>query len=160
MLNYIGLDVSKHKLDCVWLKEPSAGKLKSKVFKNDRSGHQALLVWLSALVSKDLTEVVVTVEPTGVYHESLVYTLHESGVEVLLVNPGKAKAFAVSQNRQSKTDKKDSVMLALRVYLSQIAEVLAAGAAGSEGVKIIDSAFKHAGGRYSTRTESFRGDGV
>ena len=116
MSDYIGIDVSKKKLDCSWLKEISSGKLKSKVFKNTSEGYHELISWLQQHVAEDLSTITVTLEPTGVYHEALSYYLHEKGLKLLLVNPGKAKAFADSQNQQNKTDKKDSVMLARYGY--------------------------------------------
>ena len=43
----IGIDVSKAKLDCMWLRDPVSLKVKSKVLPNTVSGYQALLVWLT-----------------------------------------------------------------------------------------------------------------
>ena len=45
----IGIDVSKAKLDCMWLRDPVSLKVKSKVLPNTVAGYQALLVWLTAL---------------------------------------------------------------------------------------------------------------
>ena len=112
MIEYVGIDVSKNKLDCTWLRDKASGKLKTKVFANDGSGHDELLVWLESMISCSASDILVTLEPTNVYHEALAYRLYESGYQVLMANPGKAKAFAQSQNQQSKTDKKDSVILA------------------------------------------------
>ena len=45
-MNYLGIDVSKAKLDCALLREASSGKRLDKSFSNDASGVKALLVWL------------------------------------------------------------------------------------------------------------------
>ena len=79
---------------------------------NNPAGHKALVDWLLKTTKAPAQEIAVTLEPTGVYHEGLVYHLHAQGIGVFMANPGKAKAFARSQNQQNKTDKQDSVMLA------------------------------------------------
>jgi transposase len=112
MLNFIGIDVSKDKFDCAWLRDVETGKFKNKVFKNTKQGHQALEEWLLKNIQMDRHEIVITLEPTGVYHEALAYYLHAVGFKLLMANPGKAKEFARSQNQNGKTDKKDSAMLA------------------------------------------------
>ncbi|MCZ2720483.1 hypothetical protein O1D97_02175 [Marinomonas sp. 15G1-11] len=45
-MNNIGIDISKHKLDCLWLKDPQLNKVKTKVFKNTTDEHQRLGRWL------------------------------------------------------------------------------------------------------------------
>lgn len=42
MTHYIGIDVSKNKLDIAWLKATDNLKFKTKVFKNDYSDYAAL----------------------------------------------------------------------------------------------------------------------
>ena len=51
-------------------------------------------------------------EATGIYHEALAYALHEAGAVVAVVNPANIKHYAESFGRRSKTDKKDSVIIA------------------------------------------------
>ncbi len=107
-----GIDVSKEKLDIGWLRDVTSGKKKSKVFKNTANGHQQTVDWILTNTKATADEVVVVVEPTGIYHEALIYALHASGIKVFLVNPGKAKKYAESINLLHKTDKKDAIMLA------------------------------------------------
>ncbi len=38
MMTIIGIDVGKAKLDCLWLKDPATGKVKTKVFANTPDG--------------------------------------------------------------------------------------------------------------------------
>jgi transposase len=46
----IGIDVSKAKLDVMWLKSVEPLKMKSKVFRNDQGGHANLIAWLRTQV--------------------------------------------------------------------------------------------------------------
>lgn len=112
MCYFTGIDVSKEKLDVGWLRDVVTGKAKTKVLKNTTSGHVQLTDWLLKNLKAPVEEIVVVLEPTGVYHEALLYFLHESGFKVLLVNTGKAKKYAESINATHKTDKSDAIMLA------------------------------------------------
>ncbi len=109
---FTGIDVSKDKLDIGWLRDVTSGKKKSKVLKNTACGHKQTVDWLLASTQAKAAEIVVVLEPTGIYHEALIYALHEKGFNVFLVNPGKAKKYAESINLLHKTDKKDAIMLA------------------------------------------------
>ena len=113
MQEIVGIDVSKAKLDCLWLRDRQSQKVKTKVLPNTLEGHQQLIHWLSKTLAVDLGQVQVVIEATGVYHESLAYALHASGVEVIVVNPAYVKRFAESLGRTHKTDKQDSLTLAL-----------------------------------------------
>ncbi len=73
--------------------------------------HKALCDWLLSSTRSNAENIVVTLEPTGVYHESLMYFLHDKGFKVLLVNPGNAKKYAVAIKLVHKTDKSDAFML-------------------------------------------------
>ena len=43
MQEFIGIDVSKEKLDCAWLRDLATGKIKSKVIKNTAKGHEEMI---------------------------------------------------------------------------------------------------------------------
>lgn len=105
--------MSKAKLDCLWLRDAQAGKLKTKVVTNNGKGFGALAQWLVKTLKAEPGEIHVIMEATGVYHEALAYSLHEKGFRVSVVNPAQAKAFAKSLGNIHKTDKKDSQLLAL-----------------------------------------------
>lgn len=112
-MNYFfGIDVSKEKLALGWLRDVNTGKKKTKVLNNTAVGHQQVVNWLLKTSQAKAEEILVTLEPTGVYHEALLYYLHEQGFNVLLVNPGKAKQYAESVNQIHKTDPQDAMMLA------------------------------------------------
>ena len=59
-----------------------------------------------------LSETLITVEATGIYHEAIVHFLYEEGFQVFVANPGRAKKFAQSLGLLHKTDKSDAAMLA------------------------------------------------
>ncbi len=112
MREFTGVDISKEKVDIGWLRDVKTGKKKTKVFKNTAAGHQHVADWLLKNLKVPAGEILVTLEPTGVYHEALMYFLHDRGFQVLLVNPGKAKKFAEALNQVHKTDKLDCINLA------------------------------------------------
>ena len=111
-MNVIGIDVSKLKLDCLWIRDLSAMKVKSKVQANTPAGHKALLSWATAQTGEPVSELHFVMEATGVYHEALAYALHDAGAQVSVVNPARIHNYAKSLGAQSKNDKKDSVVIA------------------------------------------------
>ena len=108
----IGIDVSKAKLDCVWLRDPITLKIKSKVFPNTPKGHKTLLVWLDKQTGEIPTALHCVMEATGIYHERLAYALYEAGVRVSVVNPAQMRDYAKSLGTRTKTDKQDSLVIA------------------------------------------------
>ena len=111
-MTVIGIDVSKQKLDCAWLKEESSGKVKCKVFANTAPGHQALMDWSMTQTGLSIGALHFVMEATSVYHESLAHHLFKAGAKVSVVNPARIKSYAKSLGVQTKTDKKDSAIVA------------------------------------------------
>ncbi len=112
MKYFTGIDVSKKKLDIAWLRDAATGKKKNKKLDNTALGHAMVAKWLTDSTKGKPEEIVVVLEPTGVYHESLALFLQQSGFHVVLANPGKAKKYAESRGQTHKTDKQDGLMLA------------------------------------------------
>jgi len=108
----IGIDVSKKKLDCLWLKDVAAGNVKSRVFTNDPTGYLALLDWAQKQTNEELETIHFIMEATGIYHEALATQLYQAGAKVSVVNPAQVCSYAKSVGRRTKTDKKDSMVLA------------------------------------------------
>ena len=108
----IGVDVSKAKLDCLWLKDSQTLKVKTKVLANTAEGHRHLVAWVEQQTGVPLADCCFVMEATGVYHEALAYHLHDAGARVCVVNPAHVRNFAKSLGSRSKTDKKDSMVLA------------------------------------------------
>ena len=109
---FIGIDVSKAKLDLGWLRDPETNKVKTKVFKNNRDGFYSLSEWIIKQTKVVASEVLITIEPTGVYHEAIAMYLADEGFNVILVNVVHAKRYAQSLGHTHKTDRADSIALA------------------------------------------------
>lgn len=109
---YIGIDVSKQKLDCLWVRDLSKGKVKTKVFPNRHQDFPGLLDWLIKQTGEDVDNLHVYLEATSIYHEPLAYWLHDVGVTVYVLNPAQVRHHAKGMGVRSKTDRKDSMMLA------------------------------------------------
>lgn len=108
-----GIDVSKQKFDGAWLRDVDTHKVKTRTFDNTPQGFQAVLDWAIAQTQAPTDTLHFIMEATGVYHEALAYALHQAGAAVSVVNPTHLKRYAESYGRRSKTDKKDSVIIAL-----------------------------------------------
>ena len=109
----IGIDVSKNKLDCLWLRGIESRKVKAKVFANTPAGHQQLLTWSQKHTGEALEQTLFVMEATGIYHERLAYALHEAGAQVTVVNPAQVRNYAKGIAVRTKNDKKDSMVLAI-----------------------------------------------
>lgn len=105
---YLGVDVSKKKLDCMLLDDTN-GKLKSKSLSNTKAGFEELIGWLAENKAPDAH---VVMEPTGVYHEPAALALTDAGLTLSLVNPAQLRQFAQGLGVKNKTDKADSTVLA------------------------------------------------
>lgn len=108
---YLGIDVSKAKLDCSLLLDATCIKRKSKSVTNNKSGIATLLEW----VEKQgilLTNLHAVMEGTGVYHEQAAIALHDAGVTVSIANPAQVKDFGKGLAVRTKTDGVDSLVLA------------------------------------------------
>lgn len=114
MTYYIGIDVSKHKLDVAWLKDLTSVKVKTKTFNNKFDEFAQLTDWLKANLGDDVSfnDIHIILEATGVYHEPIAYYLYDLGFKVSIVNPAFVKHYADSLGVRQKTDKKDSIVLA------------------------------------------------
>lgn len=110
---FIGIDVGKEKLDVLWLRQSVPQKVKTRVFRNHRPQLQDVAQWLVKQTGKAPGEIHVVMEATSIYHENLAYALHGVGFRVYVANPARVKEFARSEGVLNKTDKKDSLVLAL-----------------------------------------------
>ena len=107
---YIGIDVSKAKLDCCVL---LGERKKNKVIPNNQTGIATLLTWLQqALPQTTPAQWHTIIEGTGVYHETAATALHDAGVCVSIVNPAQVRDFAKSTGVRTKTDAVDAAVLA------------------------------------------------
>ena len=109
---YLGIDVSKAKLDCSLLLDANTLRSRSKSLPNTREGFVGLLEWVQRQTQVGAAEVVAAMEPTGVYHQALATALYDAGVIVVMVNPAQLREFASGLAVRGKTDAKDSMVLA------------------------------------------------
>jgi transposase len=109
-MRYLGIDVSKAKLDCM-LFDPASGKRRSKSVLNSSQGLAQLLSYL-AHWKIPAQQVHVAMEPTASYHELAATALHDAGCKVSLVNPLRVRRYAQAIGSLNKTDDLDAYLLA------------------------------------------------
>jgi len=127
-MKYLGVDVSKEKLDCCLLHSAGETKRKTKVVSNSVAGVNSLLAFLDKeAIARD--DVHVVMEGTGVYHQLAAETLFDAGVRVSIVNPAQVKSFGLGLAVRTKNDSKDSFVLARYGALLQPAPWTAPSAA-------------------------------
>jgi len=106
---WVGIDVSKRKLDVALLND--AGKVKSKSVANDPTGFVALMTWLSERAAEPASTHV-CLESTGIYSDGCATAFADAGWLVSVVNPALPKNFGQSELKRNKTDELDAVLLA------------------------------------------------
>lgn len=110
-MKYLGVDVSKEKLDCCLLRDAGDTKRKTKVVANSPAGLSTLLSFMEKEgVPPD--ELHVIMEGTGVYHQFAAETLCDAGMMVSIANPAQVKDFGRGMAVRTKNDTKDSFVLA------------------------------------------------
>lgn len=106
-MNYLGIDVSKDKLDVHLL---AAGDATSATFANSKKGWRGLSNWLKK--RSQARELHVCLEATGRYGEGVTASLYQQGYRVSVVNPARIKGYATSRLARNKTDRVDAVLIA------------------------------------------------
>lgn len=109
MKSFIGIDVSKESLDTCLVQ--SEGKPRHRKFGNTASGYRDLVSWAEKLAPAQ--ECHFCMESTGCYSFGLASYLADKGLTVSVENPRRIKHFAVAANFKTKTDKVDSLVIAL-----------------------------------------------
>jgi len=107
----LGVDVAKNKLD-VCLLNPENDQRRAKTVPNTPAGFTELRDWLIRQKVPDLGQVHLILEATGVYHEPVALWFFEAGASVSVVNPAQTKAFGQGLAVRTKTDARDSHVLA------------------------------------------------
>lgn len=111
-MTIIGIDVSKDKIDCLWIRDLDKLKIKTKVYKNNPRDHKLLIAWAQQNTKEDIEQIHFVMEATSIYHEMLAYNLHKAGAKVSVINPAQIRNYAKSLGTRTKTDKKDSMVIA------------------------------------------------
>jgi transposase len=100
---YVGIDVSKDRLDVVAL-----GEKQEKQVDNTFQGIAQLVEWMTELQPE-----LIVVEATGGYQRAVVEALFRAGLAVAVVNPTRVRQFARACGLLAKTDKLDAQVLAV-----------------------------------------------
>ena len=112
MKTYVGIDVSKEKLDAAMLfngKIIACGE-----FVNDKTGVKILLKWAKKK-SKPRAELVFGCEATGIYHLTCAQTLFDAKQKFVVINPRFIKHELEAMGRKNKTDILDAEVIAIRL---------------------------------------------
>lgn len=100
--DYIGIDVSKNKLDVCILSTGECFQVD-----NTSTGHQLLIKRLSPQANS-----LVVIKATGGYEQSVVQALQQAAFTLAVVNPRQVRDFAKALGHLAKTDKLDAYVLA------------------------------------------------
>jgi len=100
---YVGIDVSKDKLDVAVL-----GEKQDRQVDNNEIGIMDLVEQM-----QELQPELVVVEATGGYQRAVVDTMFRSGLAVAVVNPARVRQFARACGLLAKTDRLDAQVLAV-----------------------------------------------
>jgi transposase len=100
--SYVGIDVSKDKLDVAVL-----GERRAKQLNNTKDGIAKVVQWMLELQPE-----FIVVEATGGYQRRVVEALFHAGLSVAVVNPARVRQFARACGLLAKTDKLDAFVLA------------------------------------------------
>ena len=110
----IGIDVSKSELYIHFLAKTSIEEIKirgKRKFSNTPSGIKELVEWIEKHRKDKGLELRIYLEVTGVYHEQVLFGLHEGGYCVSLLLGRRVKAYRKSLGEESKNDPRDSYAL-------------------------------------------------
>lgn len=97
---YVGLDISKARLDY------TLDEKRTTHVSNEARGQQQFIAWL-----KRQSHPRVVCEATGGYERAVVAALLAAGIEVCVVQPGRARAYAHAEGLLAKNDPIDAQML-------------------------------------------------
>src|SRR5829696_237370 len=101
--SYVGIDVSKDRLDVAVL-----GEKQERQVCNTQAGIAKLVQWMLELQPE-----LIVVEATGGYQRAVVDALFHAGISVAVVNPARVRQFARACGLLAKTDKLDAQVLAV-----------------------------------------------
>lgn len=107
----LGVEVAKKKLD-VCLLAPDSDPGRAKTVPNTPEGFVELREWLARQKVPDLSQVHLIFEATGVYHQAAARWFFDAGAIVSIVNPAQTQAFGQGLAVRTKTDARDSQVLA------------------------------------------------
>ena len=105
-MSLLGIDVSKETL-AVALQPDERKRPYEREVRNDAGGIARLQEWVRER-GCELSQLVVVMEATGVYHERVAQALHDAGCKVIVANPKRVRDYAAGLGLLHKTDKVDA----------------------------------------------------
>lgn len=112
MKTYVGIDVSKEKLDVAMLFDGNV--IARGEFVNDKSGVRTILKWAKKKL-KHGSEPVFGCEATGIYHLNCAQIIFNGKQKIVVINPRFIKYELEAMGRKNKTDKVDAEVIAIRL---------------------------------------------
>ena len=112
MKTYVGIDVSKEKLDVAMLFNGNI--VASGEFVNDKSGGRAILKWAKKKLERG-SELIFGCEATGIYHLNCAQIIFSAGQKFVVINPRFIKHEMEALGHKNKTDKVDAEVIAIRL---------------------------------------------
>lgn len=105
-MSVLGIDVSKEAL-AVALQLDERKRPYEREVRNDAGGIARLQGWVRER-GCELSQLVVVMEATGVYHERVAQALYDAGCKVIVANPKRVRDYAAGLGLLHKTDKVDA----------------------------------------------------
>src|SRR5688500_17230904 len=109
---FLGIDVSKDKLDCATVSEDTGAVLDQRPFSNTAAGIESLVRWAQKISGPEPAGIHAIIEATAAYHERAAHALVAAGLIVSVVNPARVRSFARGVAVLGKTDRLDALVLA------------------------------------------------
>ena len=119
-IHFIGIDVSKGKID-VWLcvKFGAEGQFWAE-FEQSKKGFSGFKKWLQSHIGKDMSQVFACLENTGLYDDAILYFLAAHNIATCVENGATIKAAKRDQRQKNdKLDAREIAMYAIR-YLDEL----------------------------------------
>ena len=101
---FLGIDVSKGRLDCAVLAAEGGRPLGRRSFRNDAEGAERAATWTTQVSGAAAADTHVILEATAAYHEPAAHQLAALGMRVSVVNPARVRSFAKGLGILGKTD--------------------------------------------------------
>lgn len=109
---FLGIDVSKDRLDCALLATAGVKVLGGRSFPNDAAGIEKIVAWTERVTGVAPAEVHGVLEATAAYHELAAHRLAAAGLRVSIVNSARVRSFGKGLGILGKTDPIDARLLA------------------------------------------------
>jgi transposase len=109
---FLGIDVSKDRLDCALLATAGVKVLGGRSFPNDAAGIEKIVAWTEWVTGVAPAEVHGVLEATAAYHELAAHRLAAAGLRMSIVNSARVRSFGKGLGILGKTDPIDARLLA------------------------------------------------